>query len=162
MQTSPLIPKHFISSPNNPVLLKKSLPIPLSHSPKQSLISMDLPILWPSHINGTTQYVVFCIWLLSLSINFKVHSHCSMNQCFISFYCCSVAQLCLTLCKPTDCSTSGFLVLHYLLEFAQTHVLLSRWCHPTVSFSVTPFSSCPQSFPASESLPMSWLFTSGG
>ena len=39
---------------------------------------------------------------------------------------------------------------------------LSRWCHPTISFSVTPFSSCPQSIPASESFPMSQLFTSGG
>ena len=38
----------------------------------------------------------------------------------------------------------------------------SRWCHPTLSPSVIPFSSCPQSFPASESFPMSWLFTSGG
>ena len=39
---------------------------------------------------------------------------------------------------------------------------LSQWCYPTTSSSVTPFSSCPQSFPASRSLPMSWLFTSGG
>ena len=39
---------------------------------------------------------------------------------------------------------------------------LSRWCHPTISSSVTPFSSCPQSFPASGSFPMSWLFISGG
>ena len=38
---------------------------------------------------------------------------------------------------------------------------LSRWCHPTVSSSVAPFS-CPQSFPASGSFPMSWLITSGG
>ena len=38
---------------------------------------------------------------------------------------------------------------------------LFQWCHPTISFSVTPFSSCPQSFPASESFPMSWLFESG-
>ena len=37
--------------------------------------------------------------------------------------------------------------------------LLSQWCHPTTSTSV--FSSCPQSFPASGSLPMSWLFTAG-
>ena len=37
---------------------------------------------------------------------------------------------------------------------------LSRWCHPTISSSVTPFSSCPQSFPVSESLPVSWLFVS--
>ena len=40
--------------------------------------------------------------------------------------------------------------------------LLSRWCHPTISSSVTPFSSCLQSFPVSRSFPMSWLFASGG
>ena len=39
---------------------------------------------------------------------------------------------------------------------------LSQWCHLTISSSVTPFSSCPQSFPASGSFPMSWLFASGG
>ena len=39
---------------------------------------------------------------------------------------------------------------------------LSWWCHPTVLFSVIPFSSCPQSLPASESFPMSQLFAWGG
>ena len=39
---------------------------------------------------------------------------------------------------------------------------LSRWCHPTISSSVVPFSSCPQSLPASGSFPVSQLFTSGG
>ena len=39
---------------------------------------------------------------------------------------------------------------------------LSRWCHPTISSSVIPFSSCPQSFLASGSFPMSQLFASGG
>ena len=39
---------------------------------------------------------------------------------------------------------------------------LSQWCHPTVSSSVIPFSSCPQSLPASGSFPMSPLFASGG
>ena len=39
---------------------------------------------------------------------------------------------------------------------------LSRWCHPTISPSVIPFSSCPQSFPASGSFQMSKLFASGG
>ena len=37
----------------------------------------------------------------------------------------------------------------------------SRWCHPTISSSVVPFSSCLQSFPASGSFPMSQLFASG-
>ena len=39
---------------------------------------------------------------------------------------------------------------------------LSRWCHPTILSSVIPFSSCPQSFPAPGSFPMSQLFASGG
>ena len=39
---------------------------------------------------------------------------------------------------------------------------LRQWCHPTISFSVAPFSSCLKSFPVSGSFPMSWLFTSGG
>ena len=38
---------------------------------------------------------------------------------------------------------------------------LSQWCHPTISASVIPFSSCPQSFPASGSSQMSQLFVSG-
>ena len=39
---------------------------------------------------------------------------------------------------------------------------LSRWCHPTISSTVVPFSSCPQSFPASGSFQMSQLFASDG
>ena len=39
---------------------------------------------------------------------------------------------------------------------------LSQWCHPAISSSVIPFSSCPQSLPASGSFPMSQLFASGG
>ena len=39
---------------------------------------------------------------------------------------------------------------------------LSQWCHPTISSSVIPFSSCPQSFQASGSFQMSQLFPSGG
>ena len=39
---------------------------------------------------------------------------------------------------------------------------LSRWCHPAISSSVIPFSSCPQSFPASGSFPKSQLFAWGG
>ena len=38
----------------------------------------------------------------------------------------------------------------------------SQWCHPAISSSVVPFTSCPQSLPASESFPMSQVFTWGG
>ena len=75
--------------------------------------------------------------------------------------CCSVTKSCLTLCDPVDCSTPGFPVLHYLLE-SPNSCPLSWWCHLTFSSSVSLFSSCPQSFSASGSFPMSWLFASDG
>ena len=71
-----------------------------------------------------------------------------------------VAQSCLTLCDPMDCITPSLPVHHQLPEFTQTHV--HGWCHPTISSSVVPFSTCPQSFPASGSFQMSQLFASGG
>ena len=77
------------------------------------------------------------------------------------FCCCSVAQSCPTLCNPMNCSIPGFTVLHHLPEFAYS-CPLSWWCHPIISSSVIPFSSCPQSFPASGYFPMNQLFVSGG
>ena len=69
----------------------------------------------------------------------------------------SVTQSCLTLCDPMNRSMPGLLVHHQLPKPCP----LSRWCNPTISSSVIPFFSCPRSFPASRSFPMSQLFTSG-
>ena len=92
--------------------------------------------------------VCVCVWVCTTSISVMEDL-------------CSVAQSCPTP-RPHDCSMPGFLVLHYLPAFAQIHVQwVSQWCHPIISSFVAPFSSCPQSFPASESFPMSWLFASG-
>ena len=65
------------------------------------------------------------------------------------------------LCNPMNRSTPGLLVHHRLPESAQTHV---HWVSDAIqpSHPVIPFSSCPQSFPASGSFPMSQLFTWGG
>ena len=58
-------------------------------------------------------------------------------------------------------STPGLPVHHQLPEF--THSCpSSQWCHPAISSSVVPFSSCPDSLPASGSFPMSQLFSWGG
>ena len=73
----------------------------------------------------------------------------------------SVTQSCLTLCNPMNCSTPGLPVHHHLPEFTQT-CPSSQWCHPDISSSVVPVSSCPQSLPAWESFPMSQLFAWGG
>ena len=79
-----------------------------------------------------------------------------------------MAKLCPTVCDPMDCSTSGSSVLHCLLEFAQIHIYwiwCCHWswcCYLTTSLLAGLFSFCLQSFPASGSFPMSWLFTLGG
>ena len=80
----------------------------------------------------------------------------------ISFQFSSVAQSCLTLCNLKDCSTPGFPVHHQLTRVYSNPCPLSPWCHPTISSSVIPFSSCLQSSPASESFPMSQFFILGG
>ena len=60
-----------------------------------------------------------------------------------------------------DCNTPAFSVLHYLPEFVK-FMPIEQSCYLTISSSVTLFSFCLSSFPASGSFPMSWLFTSGG
>ena len=79
----------------------------------------------------------------------------------INCCCCLVTSSCPALCDPMDCSTSDFPVLHYL-PVCSNPCPLSQWCYLTISSSAAPFSSCPQSFSASRSFPVSWLFTSGG
>ena len=65
------------------------------------------------------------------------------------------------LCNSMNCSTPGLPVSHYLLEFAQVHVhCIGDAIQP--SHPATLFFCCPQSFPASGSFPVSWLFASSG
>ena len=99
----------------------------------------------------------------------KWHHHCpvitathlrhlsdfSVNSPVYLCCCCSVAKWCLTLWDPIDCSSPGFPDLHYLLEFAQTHV---HWVRDAIqpSYSLLPSSpafnlSQHQSFPKSRS-----------
>ena len=93
------------------------------------------------------------------------------GQCFINYssllslafnVCCSVAKLHLTLCDLMDFSKPRLLCPSLSPRMCSNSCLLSLWFHPTISSSVAPFSSCLQSFPASESFLMSQLFTSGG
>ena len=77
------------------------------------------------------------------------------------YCCCSVAQLCPTLCDPMDCSTPGFPIPHHLPELAQMPV---HWVTEAIqpSHPVVPFCSCLQSFPASGSFSVSQIFESEG
>ena len=73
----------------------------------------------------------------------------------------SVVQSCPTLCNPMDCSMPCLPDITIPGVYSNS-CSLSWWYHPTISSSVVPFSFHLQSFPASESFPMSWFFASGG
>ena len=53
-----------------------------------------------------------------------------------TYICCSVAQSCLTLCDPMDCSTLGFPVLHHIQELAQTHIYIQTCMHELVNIHI--------------------------
>ena len=73
----------------------------------------------------------------------------------------SVAQWCPTLCNHMNRSTRPPCPSPTPGVYPNS-CPSSRWCHPGISSSVIPFSSCPQSLPASGFFPMSQLFASGG
>jgi len=68
--------------------------------------------------------------------------------------------LCLTFCSPMDCSMPGFSCPSPTPGACSNSCPSSQWCHPTISSSVIPSSSCLQSFPSSGSFPMSQFFGS--
>ena len=80
----------------------------------------------------------------------------------LNSHCCLVAQSCLTLCNPNGLQHSRRPYLSLSPRVCSNSCPLSRRCHSTTSSFVIPFSSCPQSFPASGYFPMSQLLTSGG
>ena len=77
-----------------------------------------------------------------------------------SFQFSSVAQSCPTLCNPMDYSTPGLPDHQPTPGNYPNSCPSSQWCHPTISSSVIPFTSCLQSFPASGSFQMSKFFAS--
>ena len=73
-----------------------------------------------------------------------------------------ITQLCPTLCRPHGLQHTRLPCPSPTPGACSNSYPSSWWCHPTISSSVIPFSSCLQSFPASGSFLMSWLFASGG
>ena len=69
------------------------------------------------------------------------------SESISAFCCCLVAQLCLTLCDPMDCSMPGFPVLQHLLELAQTHV---HWVSDVIQPSHPLLSLFPPTFNLSQ------------
>ena len=100
------------------------------------------------------QSTSFCYYRLNVQNSF-------FKQRNLSVQFNSVVQSCPTLCSSMDCSTPGLPVHHQLRSLIKL-MSTESVCHPTISSSVVPFSSCLQSFTASESFPMSQFFASGG
>ena len=116
----------------------------------------------------TAKWFCYTYTHLSISIIFQIlspkkihwHFHDKTQSPSVQFS--SVTQSCPTLCNPMNCITPGHPVHHQLLEFTQTQVHrvgdAIQPSHPLWS----PSPPAPQSLPASESFPMSQLFTWGG
>ena len=117
--------------------------------------------LEPENLFSPSSVSSFCVsWWDRLGPGIFCCSACTWTSVQFS----SVAQSSPTLCDPMNRSTPGLPVHHHLPEFTQTHDNRLSDAHPAISSSVVPFSSCPQSFPASESFPMSrrwhiWVYS---
>ena len=119
----------------------------------QNLCKNFNSIIWVHNIS--TFFFCFCEFLtfkiINMSSKISLLFWINLSHISIILNCyCSVAQSCLTLCDPKDCSKPGFSVLHCPLDMNFSNSCsLSQWCHPTISSSVVSFSSYLQSFPGS-------------
>ena len=112
----------------------------------------------PHPVKSDVTDAKWCITELCITLR-TIRRRNSCVATWIWWKCCLVAKSCSTLYDFMDCSTPGFPVLHYLLEFAQIHV---HWVGDTILPSAACFSFCLQSFQSSGSFPVSQLFASGG
>ena len=135
-----------------------------------TLPSLESHIYWPSCLPlWSSSSKLSEVLSPGLQSSFGLNSNLTCNSHIVLFFfkvnraycCCSVATSCLTLWSHglqharLPCPSPSPRV-------CLNSCPLSWWCHPTISFSVTPFSSCPQSFPASGSFQMNWLFAPAG
>ena len=124
-------------------------------SKQKEIMEFTIALVNESHQSGGKNlHLALCSW----EVLGSAHQSLSRNTIHsVPFS--SVAQSCLTLCHPMDCSTSG-LPVHPPRVYSNL-CPSCQWCHPIISSSVVPFSSRLQSFPASGSFQMSQFFTSG-
>ena len=130
------------------------------------IITSETPFGYWRHLLGITCLVVDWNKLYSFDWGATLHvwkqnRETEKKKTFM-YFCCSVTQSCPTLCDPKHCSTPGFPVLHYLLEFAQTHVhSISDVIQP--SHPLCPLLLLPSIFPSirvfsdDSALPIKWL-----
>ena len=141
--------------PKSPTLQADSLP---SEPPRKPI--WLLKETGSSHFNYKWSYQPCIIFSPTIDTVLLLVSTLANSTCVCSVQFTSVAQSCPTLHDPMDCSTLG--CPSPTPRACPNSCSSSQWCHPTISSSVIPFSSCLQYFPASRSFPMSQFFTSGG
>ena len=94
---------------------------------------------------------------------FTVSWHKNPNEILANpIYCCCFQLISHVHTFAIPWTAAGQDFLSFILSQSLFSSPLCWWCHPTISFSAVPFSSCHQSYPESRSLLMSQLFTSGG
>ena len=124
----------FLSSPG-PALCKRGKPGVLLVYLKSSLWSSDLPLFYFHRLFPSLSFshCHFGLLFTILTTQQLVSSHgvCIYAMTFC-IHCFSIAKSCPTLCDPMNCSKPGFPVLHYLSEFAQTHV---QWVSDAIQLS---------------------------
>ena len=111
-----------------------------------------------SQRNYLARGIIFLLLLWQISENLEVKTTAMWAFLALSCCYCSVAQSCPTLCDPWTAARQASLSItnsRGLLELMSTESVMSS----NHLVSIVPFSSCLQSFPASESFLMSWLFT---
>ena len=111
-------------------------------------------------------------WLLSTTLAYQVkvlermqscwNSHTFISSCKMVNQFSSAAQSCFNSQQPHGLQHARLPCPLPTPRACSNSCSSSRWCHPTISSSVVPFSSCLKSFPASGSFPMGHFFTSGG
>ena len=104
-------------------------------------------------LSGISKYTTYDCFVKTKCMRFKTHIRSDQIR--------SVAQLCPTLCNLMNAARQASLSITNSRVHPDSRPS-SQWCHPAISSSVVPLSSCPKSLPASESFPMSQLFICGG
>ena len=118
-----------------------------------------IPVLLPGKFHGRRSLVGYSPWGLRVGQDWATSLSLALSTRINSVV---AAQLCPTLCSPTDRSTPGLPVLHHLPELAQTHV---HWVGDAIQPSCSLSSPSPPAFNLSQHqglFLMSWLFASGG
>ena len=113
---------------------------------------------------ASPSFPLFGLFLLVIHTSPKLHTHAFKVSFLPELYCCFIVQLLsCTQLFVTPCTAACQASCPSPLPGVRpSECPLNQWCYPTISSSAVLFSFCLQSFPASGSFPVSWLFASGG